>query len=52
MPPRVFAVLILSVIAAAGATIALWSLAGLPLAALGWAALAGALILRRPRRQP
>lgn len=45
MPPRVFAILILSVIAAAGATIALWAWAGLPLVALGFAALCASLIL-------
>jgi CHASE2 domain-containing sensor protein len=45
VPPRVFAILILSVIAAAGATIALWAWAGLPLVALGFAALCASLIL-------
>lgn len=45
MPPRTFALLILSVIAAAGATIGLWALADLPLIALGFAALCGSLIL-------
>lgn len=43
MPPHIFALLILTVIAAAGATIALWSLAGLPLAALSLLALCAAL---------
>jgi hypothetical protein len=45
MPPATFAVLILSVIAAAGVTIVLWTVAGLPLIALGTAALLGSLIL-------
>jgi hypothetical protein len=45
MPPKTFALLILSVIAAAGVTIALWAGAGLPLIALGSAALLGSLIL-------
>jgi EamA domain-containing membrane protein RarD len=45
MPPHVFATLILSVIAAAGVTIAVWTVAGLPLVALGLAALLGSLIL-------
>ncbi len=52
MPPRTFAILILSVIAAAGITIAMWTIAGLPLAALGVAALCGGLIMGwRGRRQ-
>jgi hypothetical protein len=45
MPPRTFALLIASVVAAAGATIALWTVAGLPLVALGTAALLGSLLL-------
>ncbi len=45
MPPLTFAILILSVIAAAGVTLALWQVAGLPLVALGTAALLGSLIL-------
>ena len=45
MPPKTFLVLILSVIAAAGITIALWAGAGLPLVALGSAALLGSLVL-------
>ena len=45
MPPKTFLLLIFSVIAAAGATIALWAGAGLPLIALGSAALLGTLIL-------
>jgi hypothetical protein len=45
MPPRVFALLILTVIAASGVTIALWSVAGLPLVALGTGALLGTLAL-------
>lgn len=45
MPPARFAALIAAVIAAAGVTIALWSVAGLPLVALGSAALLGALIV-------
>jgi EamA domain-containing membrane protein RarD len=45
MPPRTFAILIASVIAAAGITIGLWAVAGLPLIALGAAALFGSLIL-------
>ena len=45
MPPRTFALLIASVIAAAGVTIGLWTVAGLPLVALGTAALLGSLIL-------
>ena len=45
MPPKTFLLLILSVIAAAGVTIALWAGAGLPLIALGSAALLGSLIL-------
>jgi hypothetical protein len=45
MPPRTFALLIAFVIAAAGATIAVWTIAGLPLVALGTAALLGSLIL-------
>ena len=45
MPPKTFIFLILSVIAAAGVTIALWAGAGLPLIALGSAALLGSLIL-------
>jgi hypothetical protein len=45
MPPKTFALLILSVIAAAGVTIALWVGAGLPLIALGSAALLGSLLL-------
>ena len=45
MPPKTFLLLILSVIAAAGVTIALWAGAGLPLIALGSAALLSSLIL-------
>jgi hypothetical protein len=45
VPPRTFALLILSVIAAAGVTIGLWAVAGLPLVALGTAALMGSLIV-------
>ena len=45
MPPRTFAILVISVIAAAGVTIGLWAVAGLPLVALGTAALCGSLIL-------
>ncbi len=45
MPPKTFALLILSVIAAAGVTIALWAGADLPLIALGSAALLGSLVL-------
>jgi EamA domain-containing membrane protein RarD len=45
MPPRTFALLIASVIAAAGVTIALWAVPDLPLIALGTAALFGSLIL-------
>ena len=45
MPPRTFAILIAAVIAAAGLTIGLWAIAGLPLIALGTAALLGSLIL-------
>jgi hypothetical protein len=45
MSPKTFALLILSVIAAAGVTTALWAGAGLPLIALGTAALLGSLIL-------
>lgn len=45
MPPRTFALLIALVIAAAGVTIGLWAGAGLPLVALGSAALLGSLIL-------
>jgi hypothetical protein len=45
MPPKTFLLLILSVIVAAGITIALWAGAGLPLIALGSAALLGSLIL-------
>jgi len=45
MPPKTFIVLILSVIAAAGVTIALWAGAGMPVIALGSAALLGSLIL-------
>jgi hypothetical protein len=52
MPPRVFAILILSVIAAAGLTIALWTVAGLPLAALGFAALIGGLVTGWRGRRP
>jgi hypothetical protein len=52
MPPLTFAILILCVIAAAGMTIALWTVAGLPLAVLGTAALLGSLILTwRGRRR-
>ncbi len=52
MPAATFAILIASVIAAAGLTIWLAVWAGIPLAALGLAALAGSLILgwRRLRR--
>ena len=45
MPLTHFLFLLITVIAAAGVTIALFSLADLPLAALGFAALAGSLIL-------
>ena len=45
MPTTTFVILILAVIAAAGITIALWAVAGLPLVALGMAALLGSLIL-------
>ena len=45
MPPKTFALLILTVIAAAGVTIALWVGEGLPLIALGSAALLGSLLL-------
>ncbi len=45
MPPRTYAILILSVIAAAAVTLALAYAAGLPLVALGFAALAGSLVL-------
>ncbi|GGH47231.1 hypothetical protein GVY41_04085 [Frigidibacter albus] len=45
MPVHVFATMTLIVIAAAGATLAIWSLAGLPLAVLGVAALCASLIL-------
>lgn len=45
MPPKAFILLILSVILAAGVTIALWAGAGLPLVALGGAALLGSLVL-------
>jgi hypothetical protein len=45
MPPKTFLLLILCVIAAAGVTIALWAGAGLPLIALGTAALLGSLVL-------
>lgn len=45
MPPKTFLLLMLSVIAAAGVTIALWAGVGLPLIALGSAALLGSLIL-------
>ncbi len=45
MPPLTFAILILSVITAAGVTIALVYAAGVPLVAFGFAALAGSLIL-------
>ena len=45
MPPARFAALILAVIAAAGATIAVWAAAGLPPVALGLGALVGALVL-------
>lgn len=44
MPPRTFAILIAAVIAAGGLTIFLWTYAGLPLAALGVAALAAGLV--------
>jgi hypothetical protein len=44
MPPRTFLILLASVIAAGGLTILLWTYAGLPLAALGVAALAAGLI--------
>lgn len=46
MPPLTFTLLILSVITAAGGTIALAFAAGVPVAALGIAALLGALALR------
>ena len=45
MPPKTFLFLILSVIAAAGVTIALWAGAGLPLVALGTATLLGSFLL-------
>jgi hypothetical protein len=45
MPPTRFAALILAVIAAAGATVAVWAAAGVPLVGLGLGALVGALIL-------
>jgi hypothetical protein len=45
MPLTHFLVLLASVILAAGCTIALFSVADLPLVALGFAALAGSLIL-------
>ena len=45
MPPKTFLLLILCVIAAAGVTIAMWAGAGLPLIALGTAALLGGLVL-------
>jgi hypothetical protein len=45
MPPKTFLLLLLSVIVAAGITVALWAGAGLPLIALGSAALLGSLIL-------
>lgn len=45
MPARTFAVMILSVILAAGATIAVFAVLDLPLVALGVAALLGSLIL-------
>jgi hypothetical protein len=45
MPPKTFLLLILSVIVAAGITIALWAGAGLPLIALGSAALLGSWVL-------
>ena len=52
MPATTFAILILSVIAAAGLTIVMWTYAGIPLAALGFAALIGGLIFGwRGRRQ-
>jgi hypothetical protein len=45
MLPMTYAALLIAVIAAAGVTIALATAAGLPLVALGFAALAGSLIL-------
>jgi hypothetical protein len=45
MPLPYFLLMLLGVIAAAGATIALFTWTGLPLVALGFAALAGSLIL-------
>jgi hypothetical protein len=45
MPLPYFLLMLASVIVAAGATIALAAWAGLPLVALGFAALAGSLIL-------
>jgi hypothetical protein len=45
MPLRTWVILLVSVIAAAGLTIALWAGAGLPLVALGTATLLGGLIL-------
>jgi EamA domain-containing membrane protein RarD len=45
MPPSTFFVLIATVVAFAGVTIAVWTLAGLPLVALGAAALCSGLIL-------
>jgi hypothetical protein len=53
MPARTFAILLVSVIAAAGLTLLMWTYAGLPLAALGVAALCAGLITgwRGRRRQ-
>jgi hypothetical protein len=51
MPLSVFLTLILGVIAAAGVTVALVTVAGLPLAAVGLAALAGTLALGLGRRR-
>jgi hypothetical protein len=45
MPLPYFLLMLASVIAAAGATIALATWAGLPFVALGFAALAGSLLL-------
>jgi hypothetical protein len=45
MPLPYFLLMLASVISAAGLTIAVFTMTGLPLAALGFAALAGSLIL-------
>ncbi|MFN3937394.1 MAG: hypothetical protein ACK4KW_07420 [Gemmobacter sp.] len=49
MPARTFALLILTVLAAAGATVALWQASGLPALALALPALAGVALLWRRR---